>query len=178
MAGRWGAPIKTGKVLGVQVPDEEGRANRRGSKSCAGDGNGVREALTGECIGPVGRPEISVQLPGADVVPTHGRPHCSDRSGKAEQTRRGRRPGACTHASCAGIGRVRVCPSGERTGGPPQEVERTYAADAQTPAVGWSHRTGDHPKPSGTNRSGGLGGKATSQRDGIRAPHAPDAGPD
>ena len=66
----------------MKEPYEEGRANHLGSESCAGDGNGVREALTGERAGPVLSPEIRVQLPGADAVPTRGRRYGSARHGK------------------------------------------------------------------------------------------------
>ena len=52
------APIKTGRVLGVKVPDEEGLANHLGSESCAGVGNGVGEAWTGGGAGWVGSLEI------------------------------------------------------------------------------------------------------------------------
>jgi hypothetical protein len=69
------APIKTGKVLGMKVPHEEGLADHLGSESCAGVGNGVGEALTGGCAGWVLSLEIRAKLPGADVVLTHGRPY-------------------------------------------------------------------------------------------------------
>lgn len=75
--------MKTGKVLGVKVPDEEGRANHLGSESCAGVGNGVGEALIGGCAGWVLSLEIRAKLPGADVVLTHGRPHRACRYGEA-----------------------------------------------------------------------------------------------
>ena len=74
--------MKTGKVLGMQVPYEEGRANHLGSESCAGVGNGGGEALTGGCAGWVWSLEIRAKLPGADVVLTHGRPHCVPRYGE------------------------------------------------------------------------------------------------
>ena len=45
---RWGAPIKTGTMEGVQVPNREGLASHSGSESCASDSNAVREALTGD----------------------------------------------------------------------------------------------------------------------------------
>src|SRR5262249_53514862 len=43
----------------VQVPDSAGLANHTGPESCAGIGNGVGEALTGEHAGRVWRPEIA-----------------------------------------------------------------------------------------------------------------------
>ena len=49
----------------VQVPDSEGQANHTGAESCAGAGNGVGEALTGERAGRVLSPAI-----GYSWVPT------------------------------------------------------------------------------------------------------------
>jgi hypothetical protein len=40
--------MKTGKVLRVKVPYSEGQASHTGPESCAGSGNAVREALTGD----------------------------------------------------------------------------------------------------------------------------------
>jgi hypothetical protein len=65
--------MKTGKVLGVKVPDEEGRANHLGSASCAGVENGFGAALTGGCAGWVVSPE-SGRFSGADARLTRGRP--------------------------------------------------------------------------------------------------------
>jgi hypothetical protein len=67
--------MKTGKVLGMKVPYEEGLATRLGLESCAGNGDGVREALTGVGAGWVLSLEIRAKLPGADAVLTCGRPH-------------------------------------------------------------------------------------------------------
>ena len=97
--GRWGAPIKTGKLSGVQVPDEEGPANHLGPVSCADAGNSASEALIGERAGPVLSPEISVQLPGADAVPTRGKQHHPARSGKGCLDPAGSETWACTDAS-------------------------------------------------------------------------------
>ena len=65
----------------MQVPDSEGRANHTGPESCAGTGNGVGEALTGEGAGRVLSLEIG-RLLGADVVRTHGRPYGVARKGE------------------------------------------------------------------------------------------------
>src|SRR5262245_7840665 len=52
----------------VQVPYDEGVANHIGPESCAVAGEGLGEALTGECTGqPLSRE--STLVPGADVVP-------------------------------------------------------------------------------------------------------------
>jgi hypothetical protein len=76
------APMKTGKVLGMKVPYEEGLAIHLGLESCAGNGDGVREALTEECAGWVLSLEIRAKLPGADAVLTRGRPPCVPRDGE------------------------------------------------------------------------------------------------
>ena len=74
--------MKTGKVLGMKVPYEEGLADHLGSESCAGVGNGVGEALTGGCAGWVLSLEIQAKIPGADAVLTRGRPHGVSRYGE------------------------------------------------------------------------------------------------
>ena len=56
----------------VQVPNSEGLATHAGPESCAGLGNGVCEALTGERAGRVESPEIGPFL-GADALRTRGR---------------------------------------------------------------------------------------------------------
>jgi hypothetical protein len=66
----------------VQVSDSEGRANHTGPESCAGFGNGVREALTGERAGRVWSPEIGRVL-GADALRTRGRQQRARHYGKA-----------------------------------------------------------------------------------------------
>jgi len=67
----------------VQVPDSEGLANHTGPESCAGTGNGVGEALTGEDAGRVLSPEIGLVL-GADALRTRGRQHRRSRFGERE----------------------------------------------------------------------------------------------
>jgi hypothetical protein len=67
----------------VQVSDSEGVANHAGPESCAGFGNGVREALTGECAGRVLSPEIGLFL-GADALRTRGRQQRLHRYGKVQ----------------------------------------------------------------------------------------------
>ena len=66
----------------MQVSDSEGLANHAGPESCASFGNGVREALTGECAGRVSSPEIGLFL-GADALRTRGRPQRARHYGKA-----------------------------------------------------------------------------------------------
>ena len=66
----------------MQVPDSEGLANHTGPESCAGTGNGVGEALTGEDAGRVLSPEIGLVL-GADALRTRGRQQRGRRYGKA-----------------------------------------------------------------------------------------------
>jgi hypothetical protein len=84
----------------VQVPDSEGQANHAGPESCAGVGDGVGEALTGEGAGRVVSPEI-VQ----SWVPTrseHAAGHTVDAvMARCRRTRRGRRPLAGTETLCA-----------------------------------------------------------------------------
>jgi len=54
---------------------DEGLAIHIGPESCAGADNGISEALTGESAGWVLSPETKVSIPGADVLPIHGRQH-------------------------------------------------------------------------------------------------------
>lgn len=67
--------MKTGKVLGMQGPSEAGLATPLGLESCVGNGDGVRDALTGGWAGWVVRLDIRANLPGADAVLTRGRLH-------------------------------------------------------------------------------------------------------
>jgi hypothetical protein len=52
------APIKTGKVVGMQKSYGEGLANHIGSESCGIGGNTGAEALTGVSAGRVLSPEM------------------------------------------------------------------------------------------------------------------------
>jgi hypothetical protein len=76
------APIKTGTVWGMKVPDEDGLADHLGSESCAGVGNGVGDAWTGGWAGRVWSLDRRAKLPGADAVLTRGRPHGVPRDGE------------------------------------------------------------------------------------------------
>ncbi len=51
---------------------DEGLAIHIGPESCAGTGNGISEALTGESAGWVLSPEIKGNIPGADGLHMHG----------------------------------------------------------------------------------------------------------
>ncbi len=75
----------------MQVPYDEGVANRIGPESCAVAREGLGEALTGECTGqPLSRERPL--FPGADVVPlTEGNTDGRDIA-SAQTARRGRRP--------------------------------------------------------------------------------------
>ena len=106
--------MKTGKVSEVQVLHEEGLTNHLGVESCTAAGNCVGEALTDACAGWVLSLEIRQKLLGADIA-------SSPAMARATETRRGRRPQACTDTPCAGIGRAwLVFPSyeGRRREGP------------------------------------------------------------
>jgi hypothetical protein len=72
---------KPARCEGVQVSDSEGLANHAGPESCASLGNGVREALTGECAGRVWSPEMANL--GADALLTRGRQQRARHYGKA-----------------------------------------------------------------------------------------------
>jgi len=62
---------------------DEGLAIHIGPDSCACIGNGISEEVTGESAGWVLSPEIKGNIPGADVLPIHGRQHRMLRYGKA-----------------------------------------------------------------------------------------------
>jgi hypothetical protein len=108
----------------VQVPDSEGPANHTGPESCAGIGNGVGEALTGEHAGRVWSPAIGLVL-GADALRTRGRQPCRRRSGKAETDPAGSEtsgmrsntvcgPREALPLACRVIGRSARCTHGAR----------------------------------------------------------------
>ncbi len=75
------APIKTGKVVGMQKSYNESLANNIGPESCAVNGNTDGEALTGVRVGWVLSREMKL-IPGADVLQDYGRQHCIRRYGK------------------------------------------------------------------------------------------------
>ena len=91
----FGAPVKTGKVLEVQVLDSKGLANHAGPESCAGTGNHPCEALTGERVGRVLSREIA-RLRSADGVESpEGHTALDDKASRV-QAPRGLRPRPCT----------------------------------------------------------------------------------
>jgi hypothetical protein len=91
---------KPARCEGVQVSDSEGLANHTGPESCASFGNGVREALTGECAGRVWSPDIGLFL-GADALRTRGRQQWGHRYGKAPPHPAGSKtPGMHGHIVC------------------------------------------------------------------------------
>ena len=61
---------------------DEGLAIHIGPESCAGIGNGISEALTGESVGWVLSPEIKVSVPGADGLLMRGRQNRVNRYGE------------------------------------------------------------------------------------------------
>jgi hypothetical protein len=126
--------MKTGKVLGVKVHDEEGQANYLGSESGAGVGNGVGEALTeGMCrLGYEPRNQAllgcrralhtrkaTLARPGGVEDPRHAQRHFARESGDPPSG-----PGSCWG------------PHGE-----PKE----YDCEGHTWAVGQPHRIGEAP---------------------------------
>jgi len=119
------APVKTGKVLEVQVLDSKGLANHTGPESCAGAGNRPGEALTGERVGRVLSREIA-QLRSADGVEMPEGHTAPDDMARLGQALRGLRPRTCTHAPCAGTGRARVRPLEQQAGriGKSKDVSR------------------------------------------------------
>ncbi len=75
------APIKTGKVVGMQKSYSESLANYIGPESCGISGNIDSEALTGVRAGWVLSREMKY-ISGADVLQDYGRQHCTRRYGK------------------------------------------------------------------------------------------------
>ena len=69
------APMKTGKVLGMQESYSEDLANHTDLESCGDNGNVIVEALTEENAGCVLSPE-SYRVLGADAVLLDGRQYC------------------------------------------------------------------------------------------------------
>jgi hypothetical protein len=67
----------------VQVSDSEGLATHAGPEACAGAGNGVSDALTGDGAGRVWSPAIGPVL-GADALRTRGRLHRQPRFGEGQ----------------------------------------------------------------------------------------------
>ena len=87
---------------------DEGLAIHIGPESCACISNGISEALRGESAGWVLSPEIKGSIPGADVVPLHGRQHRIPRYGKAYTDPAGSET-PCMHGSSLRGNREAVC---------------------------------------------------------------------
>jgi len=122
----------------VQVPDSEGRANHAGPESCVAIGNGRHEALTGEGIGRVLRPESGLVL-GADALRTRGRPHRRPRCSEGETDPAGSETSACAETLCAEPGRPCISPGVGLPGshGAPEGHDR----DGRVQGVGQLHST-------------------------------------
>ena len=97
---------ETGKEQMVRVHYDEGVAIHIGPESCAGGREAVREALTGECAGqPLSHEKADI--PGADAVPTSGRPHEGARYRKLPDDPAWSETLACADTLCTGTGRSR-----------------------------------------------------------------------
>jgi hypothetical protein len=83
------APIKTGKVVGMQKSYSEGLANHIGLESCGGNGNIAAEALTEVRAGRVLSPVMKTSVPGVDVFQEYGKQHFMSRNGEAHKSSAG-----------------------------------------------------------------------------------------
>jgi hypothetical protein len=77
------APVKTGKMLQVQVLNSKGVANHTGPESCAEAGNCLGEALTGERAGRVLSREMETKTLERRRSRSDGRPHRAGRQREA-----------------------------------------------------------------------------------------------
>jgi hypothetical protein len=163
--------MTTGTVWGRTGPDEAGRATHLGLESCAGHGDGVRDAVTGGWAGGVGSLDRRATRPGVDAVRRRGRPYGARRGGEAcpdlagsktpgmpRHTVRGHRESRCRPARSAG----RRGTSQDGRHGCTDTGSRRGASDQRSPRA---------------RRQEWRGGKATRHGACVPAPPALDAAP-
>ena len=157
----------------MQVPYDEGVANRIGPEPCAGAREGTGEALAGECIGqPLSRESVLSRVP---TLCSGGRQHV-----RARQRERPDGPAwsqnlACADAPCPGTGRSRVRPLGYSRRSASGR-RGAVADDERAREVRPRHSSWEADEQSGRDRSGAGGAKGGGQGERERAKHAPDTG--
>jgi len=158
----------------VQVPCDEGVAIHIGPKSCAVAREGLGEALTGERIGqPSSRERVLSWVPTPCIWWKATHPSASSR---APDDPAWSKTLACADAPCAGTGRSRDRPFGNRRRSASGR-RGAVAGDARSREVRLCHSSWEADEQSGPDRSGAGGAKGGGQGECEPAKHAPDSEP-
>ena len=129
-------------MVGMQKSYNEGLANHIGPESCGSSGNTDIEALTGVRIGWVLSREMNTNFRVPTCFKTTEGNIANAGMARRLQTRRGRRPHACTETSCAGIGSPCIWPR-VIARGPAWRTLRGYGRDEQMQGVGQPYSIGE-----------------------------------
>src|SRR4249919_1013208 len=165
---------ETGKESRVQVPCDEGVAIHVGPESCAVAREGLGEALTGERIGqPSSRERVLSWVPTPCIWWKATHPSASSR---APDDPAWSKTLACADAPCAGTGRSRDRPFGNRRRSASGR-RGAVADDARSREVRLCHSSCEADEQSGPDRSGAGGAKGGGQGEGEPAKHASDTVP-
>ena len=158
----------------MQVPCDEGVANRIDPESCAVAREGLGEALTGERIGqPSSRERVLSWVPTPCIWWKATHPSASSR---APDDPAWSKTLACADAPCAGTGRSRDRPFGNRRRSASGR-RGAVAGDARSREVRLCHSSWEADEQSGPDRSGAGGAKGGGQGECEPAKHAPDSEP-
>jgi hypothetical protein len=158
----------------VKVPCDEGVAIHIGPKSCAVAREGLGEALTGERIGqPSSRERVLSWVPTPCIWWKATHPSASSR---APDDPAWSKTLACADAPCAGTGRSRDRPFGNRRRSASGR-RGAVAGDARSREVRLCHSSWEADEQSGPDRSGAGGAKGGGQGECEPAKHAPDSEP-
>jgi hypothetical protein len=158
----------------VQVPCDEGVAIHIGPESCAVAREGLGEALTGECIGqPSSRERVLSWVPTPCIWWKATHPSASSR---APDDPAWSKTLACADAPCAGTGRSRDRPFGNRRRSASGR-RGAVAGDARSREVRLCHSSWEADEQSGPDRGGAGGAKGGGQGEREPAKHAPDTAP-
>jgi len=140
----------------VEVPCDEGVAIHIGPESCAVAREGHGEALTGGCIGqPSSRERVLSWVPTPCIWWKATHPSASSR---APCDRAWSKTLACADAPCAGTGRSRDRPFGNRRRSASGR-RGAVAGDARSREVRLCHSSWEADEQSGPDRSGAGGAK-------------------
>ena len=159
----------------MQVPYDEGVANHIGTESCAVAREDLGEALTGERIGqPLSRERVLSWVP---TPCTRWKAICPGATARGPDDPAWSETLACADAPCAGTGRSRDRPLGNRRRSASGR-RGAVADDVRSREVRPCHSSWEADEQSDYSRSGAGGGKGGGQGECEPAKHGPGTEPD
>jgi hypothetical protein len=158
----------------VQVPYDEGVANHIGPESCAVAREGLGEALTGERIGqPLSRERVLSWVP---TPCTRWKATCPSATARGPDDPAWSETLACADAPCAGTGRSRDRPLGNRRRSASGR-RGAVADDARSREVRLCHSSREADEQRDYGRSGAGRAKGGGQGECEPAKHGPGTEP-